>query len=510
MKKVMIGIGRFFKKHVKGIVVLAILIAVVAIVFGRTANKGSNYSVDTAKLRDIANYNSFVGNVAYAEEKSVLPKVNAQITEVKVEIGDRVSEGDVIAILDSELIENSIEEAEIGLDIQKKANEHTLADANRAYSDLKYTLDNGLNATVNNVRIQKENAEDMLADLKEDYEEYIDDLTEYPKTKEAIYVSDAKKKYDDELEKYVDLKAFVDSIQDENTRLSYAEILNSLEENVDFLYEDYQRILDNYIELYDPMLEQLTDALEDAEKACKNANDAYESVKLQFEQQLINLEATIEKLNDTLSLESAEKKLEQLKDTLDDYTIKAPCDGVITYLNLKEGGMAVAGQPAVTVSVLEDLEIAIKVDEYSVLGATEGKEVKIFIDAIDREYEGIITHIADKATVVSGVSYFEATVEFTADEYVRGGMSVEVRLVRAESNQTVSLLASAVDYRDDNTAFVLVKDEKGEFVERDVVLGISDGIYVEIIEGVSNGEEVYYVPGNGLFMFPEMEGANVR
>ena len=167
--------------------------------------------------------------------------------------------------------------------------------------------------------------------------------------------------------------------------------------------------------------------------------------------------------------------------------------------------MTAAGSVAATVSNLGELDITIKIDEYSILNTEVGKNVLIYIDSIGRTYEGIITWIANNATIAQGVSYFEATVEFSADEYVRGGMSVEVRLTSAESLGAVSVSVDAINYRKDNTAFVYVADGNGALVERNVSLGTSDGIYVEITEGVTDGEKIFYVPGIE-FPFPVMGG----
>ncbi|MBQ7292729.1 MAG: efflux RND transporter periplasmic adaptor subunit [Clostridia bacterium] len=522
MKKVISGVGGFLKKHKKGVIAVIVIAVIGIVLFGCPKDESKKYSTDTAKLRDIANYNSYVGTVEYDNEKNIVIKANAQVSEVFVEIGDSVSKGDVIAVLDSETLEKNISKTELAIKTQKVANEHTIADAQRAYDDLKYALDNGLNATLNNVKFQKENAEDALEKLWESYDDYMEALDVEPRSDAVDYLLSVKKKYDDAVKHYERIKETVEDKQkeisesetvspdDELELSSYVEAMNSSKAKLDIASDNFRQTLENYCDVHDPALKKIVDGIEDAETACKNAMAAYDSVKLQLDQQLVTLESTVNKLKDTLSLESMEKDLEMLKDSLEDYTVTAPCDGVVTMLMLKEGDMSVAGQIVATVSELDKLEISIRVDEYSILGATEGKDVQIYIDSIDRVYAGTIEWIADKATVENGVSYFLSTVEFVSDEYVRGGMSVEVRLVRAESQQAISVLASAVDYRDDNSAFVLVKDSKGEFVEKDVVLGVSDGIYVEIVEGISEGDIIYYVPGNGMFMIPEMEVGNVN
>ena len=79
------------------------------------------------------------------------------------------------------------------------------------------------------------------------------------------------------------------------------------------------------------------------------------------------------------------------------------------------------------------------------------------------------------------------------DEKVRGGMSVEVRLTSVDEKGAMCLPSEAVHYREDDSAYVLVKGESGR-EERDVVTGVSDGDYVVIKEGLSAEDTVYYVP----------------
>ena len=116
--------------------------------------------------------------------------------------------------------------------------------------------------------------------------------------------------------------------------------------------------------------------------ALNNATESYEAVELQIKQQLDSYEATLKKVQDTVTLESAEKDLQILKETLEDYKIVAPCDGIITSLDIKDGNMAAAGSVVATVSNLEDFEISVKVDEYSLLNTKVGKDVSGYIDSI--------------------------------------------------------------------------------------------------------------------------------
>ncbi len=495
------------KKH-KFVTAIAVIAAVVLfITLFAPKNPTAGYVQETVEKRDIATYNSFVGNVGFTTEMNALSKASAEITEVLLDIGDSVSKGDVIARLDSETLEDNIEKTELALKTQQTANSHTIADAQRAYDDFKYTLDNGLNANLNNVQTQRDNAKKALDKLEEALEDYLDNLEDAVSAGAAsgasVLIADrnayekAEKEYDDFKVTYEAMANDPDA--DPKILESYGKVLEDYKASMERARVAYETSLDNYCDNQDSTLKTIVNNVEDATTAYNAACSAYDSVKLQLDQQLIALESTLNKAKDTLSLESAEKDLQMLKDTLKNYQIVAPCDGIITALNIDEGNMAVAGSVAATVSNLGELDITIKIDEYSILNTEVGKKVVVYIDSIKRTYEGTITWIANNATIAQGVSYFEATVEFTADEYVRGGMSVEVRLTSSESLGAISVSVDAVNYRENNTAYVYVSDGVGGLVERDVSLGNSDGLYVEITDGISEGDSVFYIPG---FEFP--------
>ena len=194
------------------------------------------------------------------------------------------------------------------------------------------------------------------------------------------------------------------------------------------------------------------------------------------------------------SLKISEQELEHLKDSRKNYQIYAPADGVLTYWNLTEGAVVSTGMTVAKISDLSNLQISIRIDEYSILDAKEGLPVTIYVDATGKTYEGTLSKIAKTATVQGGVSYFNATVEFVADEDAHSGISAEVRLIKTNRLQVLTVSSSALQYHEDNTAFVLIRNEEGKVVEQSVTLGASDGKYVEILSGLSLDETILYTP----------------
>ena len=507
------------KKHKVITVICVIALVVVAVVAFMPKNESAGYSEEVASTRDLVTYNSFVGNVGFTTEMNALSKVSAEVKEVLLEAGDSVKAGDIIAVLDSKTLEENIEKSELALKNQKIVNEHTLADAQRAYDNFKYALDNGLNSSLNSAKNQLENLQKNYNTLLKNFDSYLVQLEAAVNSRPDNAGNDLisnKNAYETSLNELAMWEKTVEDLnieiekdgkitEEEKSKLdSYTELLVSAEQLVERSRADYEHSIRSYADNIDPAFKTIVDNMEDTLIAIENAEESYAAVELQVNQQLESYEAALVKAKDSLNLESAEKDLQLLKETLEDYKITAPCDGVITALSVEEGNMSAAGSVAATVSNLGELEISIKVDEYSILNTEVGKDVLIYIDSIGRTYNGKITWIANNATIENGVSYFKATVEFVADEYVRGGMSVEVRLTKSQSLAVVSVSVDAINYRNDNSAYVLVKNADGHLTERDVALGVSDGIHVEITEGLTDGEKIYFIPSSFIFEIPGM------
>ena len=129
----------------------------------------------------------------------------------------------------------------------------------------------------------------------------------------------------------------------------------------------------------------------------------------------------------------------------------------------------------------------------------EGKDVTVTIDALNKNYEGRIEKISRMATIMNGVSYFEAEVNFDADEDARSGMSAEVRMMTNNVSDAVTISSEAIQNADDGSSYVNLYDQEGNMIQWPVTLGASDGTYTEIVNGLGEGETVYYTPSGSPF-----------
>lgn len=510
--------------------VIVILLLITSIFF---KDETASYAQETAALRDIVTYNSFVGNVEPATDFDVIAQASEEAVSVLVKKGDKVKAGDVIAKLDTTAIDDNIALQEANIALTQKSNKYNIADAKRNYENYKETIDSGLNSTLESSRMQVESAEKALNDAKEEYEKaktsidngsyesiqsvYIQREQAYRSYQSARdNASDAYSYYLDARAAYREAEKDANDAESPTAAASQASLatlkqamssaetqMNSADRAVDTAKGAYDDACTAFNNAKTNILDKLDDAIESTQISYDNALTSFEIVKLQVNQQLEGYEAMLEKTEALSDVSAAQIQLQSLRHTRSDYTITAPCDGTVTELHIEKGDMVTMGMPVATIANIDSMQVSIKVDEYAVKNVKVGSAVKIFIDAIEKEYEGTLIEVDKTASIEGGVSYFNAKVSFTPDEDVKSGMSVEVKLTRVNEPNTLSVSQDCLNYREDNTAYVYVKDAGGKLVEQDVKLGASDGVYVQVTEGLNEGDTVYYT--KMLFNMEDMD-----
>jgi HlyD family secretion protein len=144
------------------------------------------------------------------------------------------------------------------------------------------------------------------------------------------------------------------------------------------------------------------------------------------------------------------------------------------------------GSTVASVADMKDLIFVGKIDESEVEKLHEGMDIVLTIGAIDgASYPATLEHIAPKGVEESGAIQFEikAAVTLKEGQFLRAGYSAnaDVELDRRDSVLTIS--ENLVQY-ERRQAFVDVKTSPNTFERRNVKLGLSDGLVVEVLDGV--------------------------
>jgi len=171
-------------------------------------------------------------------------------------------------------------------------------------------------------------------------------------------------------------------------------------------------------------------------------------------------------------------------------TIKAEIDGEVTDVLVDKDSTVAAGTQLAKITNFDNLQVTIKVDEYDIGSVTVGKEVSIYVNALDKEFKGTVSKISKEATTSSGVSYFTAVVDIEKNDELLVGMSAEIKMVSQSVQAATTISMKALQFDNENTPYVYVKED-GKIVAKEVTVGINDGTTVQILDGINSGDTVY-------------------
>ena len=185
-----------------------------------------------------------------------------------------------------------------------------------------------------------------------------------------------------------------------------------------------------------------------------------------------------------------------------DNTIRSPISGTVLSRLVEEGDPVVpltsyqAGTELMTLAEMDDLIFRGNVDEIDVGKLSTGITAEIEVGAIPNEkLIGKITRISPKAHREQGSTMFqvEIVIEDMGDKFLRAGYSANADLVISK-REDILIVPERLVTIEDSAATVEVQDSLGVVTTRDVTLGLSDGINIEIVEGVDEGEMIVERP----------------
>jgi HlyD family secretion protein len=141
---------------------------------------------------------------------------------------------------------------------------------------------------------------------------------------------------------------------------------------------------------------------------------------------------------------------------------------------------------------MQDLIFVGKIDESEVEKLHRGMDIVLTIGAVDGlTYPATLEHIAPKGVEESGAIQFEikAAVILKEGQFLRAGYSAnaEVELARRDSVLTVSEMLVQYDGSD---PFVEVEVAPNTYERKDITLGLSDGLVVEVLSGLELTDEI--------------------
>lgn len=425
------------------------------------------------------------------------------IDSVHITVGQEIQVGDVLYTL----TEDSVEEIRTQLegDVEDTLADYQALTVEQQQSYL--TAKQGYDTYVTNGSLAELTYNKELQDLQDKVDEAADTLEE------------KQNQVNENLEKLVELQEELTSAKKD---LKDAEA--AVSENHDNRYNDpyYYTVYLNTRDMAQTIVDEIEDDIEsltdenetlltEIGEATRSWNEAcrnLESEKLTAQQTLetdqyyasvssewYSIQTTSldnEKQSAYASYESAVKKLDEFNSYIVGNDVIAEYSGVVTEVALEEGDGVARNTSLVTLYDASDVTMEITVSEDDYKAIDQDGEVNITYTAYpDVVYNGVISEVSDAAyDSSSGEVYYTITVTVQGD--VSGlyeGMTGDVTCVTKETKE-VTYVSNRAIFRDGTRSYVKVWDENGNIVEKDVTTGFSDGVNVEITEGLSQGDTV--------------------
>jgi HlyD family secretion protein len=172
-------------------------------------------------------------------------------------------------------------------------------------------------------------------------------------------------------------------------------------------------------------------------------------------------------------------------------TIAADFDGRVNLVGAEEGDDVDADTTLVEIADFSHMTVSIRVDEYDIADVSVGQAVTVTATATEETFDSTIESINYISQSSGNVAYYTATADVDVSGGIYPGMQATVTITQQQADDVVILKEDALSFDAMNNAFVYTMDESGAMTEVSVTVGVSNGNYVEIKEGLADGDTVY-------------------
>lgn len=390
------------------------------------------------------------GTVTTELTKSYFSDVDVKIGDVAVAAGDAVKAGDVLISYDAEDLATQTTLAQLKIQSNQGNYNNSIQSNGQKWGDL-----NEANVNISVLDQQIADTEAYITNLENKIEQKKSDLA-YEGALLQISLLDWQDHPDSD--EYMNLQKLV--------QLNSYEQQNNAEVKG---WEDelavYNKMLSDYKEYRSEMKSQKSSA-----EAGRMTSGARQELEAE---------------NETKGIEASDS-LESLQAAANG--VVAEFDGVVTEINAVEGGTVATGSQLLKLESTQDVMVRVTVTKYDLDKIAVGQNAKVTIGS--QEYEGQVTKINKMAEQNnSGASVVGTEIKITnPDSEVILGVEAKVIISTAQEKNAVLIPVTAVNV-DMEGEFVYVVEEN-ILVKKQIVTGISSDTMVQVIEGLSDGEQV--------------------
>jgi HlyD family secretion protein len=463
--------NKYWTLSILVVVVLASLVIYQLVRPNPELDSGSSQTTSTIRRGDIRLSTIGSGTLISAVEIKLAFENRGVVEEILVEVGDEVSEGQILVVLDDGALQKTLDLAEGNLreltsDVAVSSAALELAEAQKAVLSAESELKFLISPYVYKAEIRLREAELELQNAIQDAA-----LTSSEEAESRVIEA-----------KYAAGEAAM--ILDLNWQTYEEEYVPDI---FNFPWRDRFGFKHNY---YDPPSETEV-AVVRAELAASEARvEEAESYLAALTEGVIPENASGTQLT---ALEKAGEAVIDAQEKLAASRLEAPFAGMVLKLNLQVLD-TVNSNPVLTIVQLEPITIEVSFDEGDWQLVKEGNPVEVVFDSLpEKIYSGQIVFVDPSLQTVKNITTVNALVELDisttgwADLPLGSAASVEV--IAGEVKNAALLPVEALQEQQGSEGIVLLL-ESDEITRQSVELGLRDVIYVEVTGGLSAGDVV--------------------
>ena len=474
-------------------------------------------NTETVQKQDLRKSITLNGTIASMEKATLTSELtDTYIKQLTVKVGDHVTKGQVLAVLDTTSLEKQLKAAKMALENSKSKGEMSIVAANRSLDNAEQSMQSQASQGAQELQ----NTTDKMNQNNVDLQNAQLDIASYV-TKEAelqAEIDKAKDMYDSEQrvlrqkERKLARKQNGEDDGDESSsrlQLDITDLTNA------------QSDRQNHISDLKEKLSDIQGKRKEAESTLKTAQDNVKNYQLEISksQNTINdqnrsnqksvndskSDVVTAKLDAENSILSAQNDVEKLQDQIKKATIVAPFDGIVTSVEVKEGDNY-KGDVIAVVQDTSGFKVAAAVDQYDVSDVSKDMNAVVTTKTTgDKEMQGTLTFVSpvpametstvdNKTTTTNSGTYpVEVTLKDPSDR-LRIGMAAKLTIIEKEKKNVLSLPGNVIQMKNDTDGTVTVISPDGTEKEVAVKIGMKTDYYVEVIsDTLKEGDQVRVV-----------------
>lgn len=467
-----------------------------------SGSSSSGSSTEKMSTAIMGNNSGSVSTTSTSSSDSSSSSVELEVEKVYAAVGQVVKKGDAILKLTKssisgsrKILKENISNAKLLLQSAKLERKTTLVSAKYSYQQ---NLTTGKNAEsdYNNTLSSLENAvtqaQEQVTSAKKRMAAIPEEIAALEKEQKSAASSTSENQTSSTTTNTQDMsqnnteanKTSVSSTSSNNSVSSIENQIAALEEELENLEKNYSNLVNKVSEAKAAQTEGKITAKEKYDQAVLN----YENAKKIYNIAVNGLDDDVEDAED--ELKEAKQTLKAFNSFVGSGTVTADYNGTILELGYSEGDILNESTAIVAYSDMSAVTIVVSVSQEDIRNIAVGNTVNIEFTAYEDEtFRGTISSIDVSKTSGSSTVSYDVTILVSGNVgKIYEGMTANVTFVTSEVEDVLYVSRKAIQTEDEKTYVKVVKDGVTQKVE--VTTGLSNGIYVEIQEGLSENDVV--------------------